>query len=682
MADATIRNIALAGHAGSGKTLLAEALLTAMGVIPQPGDPLQGTTRSDFDPEEARRHMSVQTALLSGHWQSAKINILDTPGFPDFWPDTQRALRAADAVVLVLDAAKGVEVISARVWQEAASLGLPVFLAITRLDDDKAQFDRTVAAAADSFGSGIVAYTVPLEGGVADLLAGRLDTGSGFRPLEASPLAALAGRRTPVVEAAAEQDDALLERYFDGSDLGPDELKQAWRQGLIGRHLFPAFAVTAKTGQGVRALLDAIVALGPTPQEHPPLTCSDPATGESWTVDVGAERVLCGWIFKTFHDPYAGKISLFRLYSGSLQADDTVWDANRGHAERFGRHFTLVGKDHLPLDGVMAGDIAAVAKLKDAQTGDTILAQGLSGKPFVIATPQPSPPLYAVAITPKGKGDDNKLSSLLHRLKEDDPNLIVTVEPGTHRTVIGGTGQTHVEVALRRLEAAGIQLDVSPPQIPYRETITAVAQAQGKHKKQTGGHGQYGDAWLRLEPLPEGQGYEFASEVVGGVVPKPFIPAVDKGVQESLQQGPLIGAPVVDLRAVLYDGSAHSVDSSEMSFKMAAHLAFKKAFAAAKPILLEPLLQLTVTVPEAMTGDVISDLTTRRARVQGIDTVGHLQVIRAIAPMAEVVAYAPILTSITRGAGSYSAEFSHYEPVPPQLQERLIAAHTEHPLAA
>jgi elongation factor G len=682
MAPTTIRNVVLAGHAGSGKTLLADALLTAMGVIPQPGDPLQGTTRSDFDPEETRRHMSVQTALLSGEWRGAKINILDTPGYPDFWPETQRALRAADAVVLVLDAAKGVEVISSRVWQEAASLGLPVFIAVARLDDDKADFTRSVAAAADSFGKGVWAYTVPMAGGVADLLAGTVDTGQQPRPQNEAERERLAGQRTPVVEAAAELDDALLERYFNGGDLGPEELKAAWRQGVIGRRLFPAFAITAKNGQGVRALLDALVDLGPTPMERPPLTVMDPAGGEPWTIAVGKERLLCGWIFKTFHDPYAGKISLFRLYSGSLHADETVWDANRAHAERFGRLFTLVGKDHLPMEAVMAGDIGAVAKLKDAQTGDTLLAQAMSAKPFMIQPQKPAPPLYAVAITPKGKGDDNKLSTQLHRLKEDDPSLIISVEPGTHRTVIGGTGQTHVDVALHRLQAAGIDLDVSPPQIPYRETITTVAQAQGKHKKQTGGHGQYGDVWLRLEPLTEGQGYQFGSEVVGGVVPKQFVPAVDKGVQESLAQGPLIGAPVVDLRAVIYDGSAHSVDSSEMSFKMAAHLAFRKAFAMGKPILLEPMLQMTVTVPETMTGDVISDLTTRRARVQGIETIGHLQVVRAMAPMAEVVEYAPILTSITRGAGSYSAEFAHYEPVPPQLQDKLIAAHGQAPLAA
>jgi elongation factor G len=682
MAPKTIRNVALAGHAGSGKTLLADALLTAMGVIPHPGDPLVGTTRSDFDPEEARRHMSVQTALLHGTWRETTINLLDTPGFPDFWPETQRTLLAADAVILVLDATKGVEVLSARVWAEAARLGLPVFLVLTRLDGDPDSFGAALAALSDSFGPGLTALTVPASGGIAHLLAGTQDDGRTHAPLHPVDESRLATARTAVIEAAADQDDALLERYVGGTDLAIDDVRRAWRHGVVGRRLFPVLAVMAKTGPGVAGLLDALVDFGPDPAEHPPVLCQDPTTSEQWPVPMGAEKALCGLIFKTFHDPYAGKISLFRVFSGTLHPDDSVWNANRQHNERFGRLFTLVGKEHLPLESVGPGDIAAVAKLKDAQTGDTILAQAMSAKPFVIVTPPAALPLYAVAITPKANGDDTKLSTVLHRLREGDPSLSVAVEPGTHRTVIGGTGQTQVDVALQRLQAAGIALDVSPPQIPYRETITVVAQAQGKHKKQTGGHGQYGDAWLRLEPLDEGKGYQFASEVVGGAVPKAFIPAVDKGVQESLLRGPLIGAPVVDLKAVITDGSAHAVDSSEMAFRMAAHLAFKKAFALAQPILLEPLLQLTVTVPEAMTGDVISDLTTRRAKVQGIDTVGHLQVIRAIAPMAEVVSYAPILTSITRGAGSYSAEFAHYEPVPPALQAKLIASLAEQPLAA
>lgn len=682
MADGTIRNIAVAGHAGSGKTLLAEAMMTAMGVIPKPGDSPPGTTHSDFDPEEQRRRHSLQTSLLSGTWQGITINVLDTPGHPDFWGDAQRALRAADAVLLVLDATKGFDVVSARIWQEAGTLALPVFVVVTHGDAGATPYDQTVRAVADACGAAIVAVTVPVAAGVADLLASRLDGGADGQPLTAAQTAAVATPRTAAVEAAVEQDDGLLERYLDGGTLAPEELWQAWRQGVIGRRLFPAFAVTPPTGVGIRALLDAIVALGPTPSERPPLTCQDPATGETWTVAVAGETVLCGWIFKTFHDPYAGKISLFRLFSGTLRPDETVWDASRGHAERVGRLFRLVGKDHVPLDAVGAGDIAAVAKLKDAQTGDTLLPPGLAASPFVLEPPPAPPALYAVAITPQGKGDENKLGSLLHRLREDDPDLAVSVEPGTHRTVIGGAGPTHVEIALHRLTAAGIALDVSAPRIPYRETVTAVAQAQGKHKKQTGGHGQYGDVWLRLEPLSEGQGYAFASEVVGGAIPKALIPAVDKGIQESLAHGPLIGAPVVDVRAVVFDGSAHSVDSSEMAFKLAAHLAFKKAFAAARPILLEPLLHLAVTVPEALTGDVISDLTTRRARIQGIDTVGHHQVVRALAPMAEVVAYAPILTSLTRGTGSYTATFAHYEPVPPLLQDKLIAAHADHALAA
>ncbi|MBC7545422.1 MAG: elongation factor G [Candidatus Sericytochromatia bacterium] len=681
MSQVAIRNVVLVGHAGSGKTMLAEAMLVAMGVIPALGDPLLGTTRSDFDAEETWRHMSVQTALLSGRWRDTKINLLDTPGFSDFWPDVQRTMRASDAVVLVLDGAKGIEVMSQRVWREAAALGLPVFLVATKLDGDQADFARTVAGAVEGFGPGIWPNSVPVGvgadlRGVADLLSGMLDTGLGApHAWSGDDAAGLAAHRTPFIEAATELEDALLERYLDGEELTAEELRQAWRRGVLARRLVPAFAVAAKRGLGVRALLDGLVNLAPTPQERPQMTCSDPAGGESWTIDITGERVLCAYIFKTFHDSYAGRISLFRVFSGTLHPDETTWNAHRAHHERFGRLFTLVGKEHVPLGEVVAGDIGAVAKLKDAQTGDTILAQAMAARPFTVF-PLPQPPaLYAVAITPKGKGDDTKLSTLLHRLRGDDPALTVTVEAGTHRTVLGGPGQTVVDVALHRLQQAGLDVDVSPPQIPYRETITRIVQAQGRHKKQTGGHGQFGDVWLRLEPLPEGSGYAYASEVVGGAVPKQFIPAVDKGVQETLAHGPLIGAPVVDVRAVLYDGSSHAVDSSEMSFKLAAHLAFKKACHDAHPILLEPMLLLQITVPEAMTGDVISDLTTRRARVQGIDTLGHLQVVRAIAPMSEMVAYAPILTSTTRGTGSYSAEFAHYEPVPPALQDKLVAAH-------
>jgi elongation factor G len=680
MSPTAIRNVALVGQAGSGKTALAEAMLVAMGVIHQAGDVLAGTTHSDFDAEEIRRHMSMQTALLTGRWKNTKINLLDTPGYADFWPDTQRAIRAADAVLLVLDGTKGIEVQTQRAWTEAATLGLPVMLVVTKLDAAKADFLAVVSDVHGTLSPDTWSCTVPVGSGpeltgVAELLTGTLDAGGPMRAWTAVEAEAFSQQRTVFMEAATELDEGLLDRYLAGETITVGELGLAWRQDVVTRKLFPVLAVSAQQGLGVQALLDSIVDLAPAPEERPPLLCTDPASGETWTVDMADEKMLCAWIFKTFHDPYAGKTSLFRVYSGMLRPDETVWDATRAQPERFGRLFTLVGKEHIPVEEVQPGDIAAVAKLKEAQTGDTILAQALSSRPFVVNLLPSPPPLYAVALTPTAKGEDQKLSSLLHRLHEDEPSLTVSVEDGTHRTILAGTGQTEVEVALHRLEAAGLHLDVSPPQIPYRETITRVARAQGKHKKQTGGHGQYGDVWLRLEPRPEGSGYAYASEVVGGVVPKAYLPAVDRGVQEVAAHGPLIGAPVVDFQAVIYDGSSHSVDSSEMAFKMAAHLAFKKAYAEAAPLLLEPMLHLSVTVPEDMTGDVISDLATRRAQVQGIDTLGHLQVVRALVPMAEVVAYAPVLSSITRGSGTYSAEFAHYEPVPPAIQDKLLDEH-------
>lgn len=673
-----IRNVALIGHSGAGKSTLAEAMLMAMGSIAR-ADPTQGPLTSDYDGEEARRHQSLQTTLLTGHWQDVKINLVDTPGLADFAYDTRCALRAVDAAILVLDGVKGLEAHSARLWDEARQLGLPVFVAVTKLDADKANFAQAVAST-EPLQTPIWPLTVPTDRGegVARLLEGTIQQGD--RP--ASHWSVAQGTsyetdRTRALEAATEDDDALLERYLNGETVSQADSERAWRQGVVAGRLIPAFATSARTGGGIPALLDALVALGPNPDERPADTCLDPTTGERWTLRLADETLHCAWVFKTLHDPYAGKISLLRVYAGTLHPDETAYNATRGQSERFGRLSTMLGKQPLPMPLIGPGDIGAVAKLKETQTGDTIIAAALSTRPFVLAPATPPPALYAVALLPHGKGDESKLATVLSRLKEADPSLSVSVETGTRRTVLGGQGPTHVEIALARLAAAGVQVGTTPPQIPYRETITTTAQAQGKHKKQTGGHGQYGDVWLRLEPLGEGEGYQFASEVVGGVVPKPFIPAVDKGVQEALAHGGLIGAPVVDLRAVVYDGSHHSVDSSEMSFKMAAQLAFKKAFGQARPILLEPMLRLAVTVPEASTGDVISDLTTRRARVQGIETLGAWQVVRAIAPMSEVVEYSAVLTSVTRGAGSYSAEFAGYEPVPQAVSDRLIAAHRE-----
>jgi elongation factor G len=665
-----IHNVVLVSHGGAGKTSLAEALLYLSGGITRLGRVEEGTTTSDYDPDETKRHMSVSTSLVPFEWADHKINVLDAPGYADFFGEVVGALRVADLAVVVVDAASGVQVGTELVWRKADEFGLPRAIVLNKMERENASFDRTLQELRQRFGSKVVPLVAPIGSeqgfaGAVDLIS--LTTYRATAEGEAADeqtQAAVGPYREMLIEAAAELDDDLIAKYLEGEPLEEAEIARVVRQGIGAGALVPVFCGSATHLHGVGALLHALAQYAPS-AANSPMILQD---GEQRPGSL--EGPLAALVFKTISDPYLGRLNFFRVYSGALASDSHVWNTVKEGEERIGQLFVMRGKQQEPVAKVPWGDIGAVAKLHDTSTGDTLSTKdtGLRIKPATFPDPA-----YAASVQPKTKADTDKLSSALQRIQEEDPSIHVYREGTTGETIIAGLGESHVEIATERMQRKfGVGVTIGAPKVPYRETVSGSSKAQGRYKRQTGGHGQFGDVWVEIEPLPRGAGFEFADRVVGGVVPRQYIPAVEKGVREALAEGLLAGYPVVDVRVTLYDGSYHPVDSSEMAFKIAGSLGFKKAAAEAKPVILEPVMGVEITVPDEYTGDVMGDLNSKRARVLGMNPENGRTTISAMVPQSEMLRYATDLRSITQGRGYYTMSFSHYEELPAHIAQQLV----------
>lgn len=670
-----VRNVVFVGHSSSGKTTLSEALLFNTGATTRLGRVEDSTTVSDFDPEEQRRKISISTSLVPCEWNGYKINILDTPGYVDFVGEVKGALRVADCAVILVDAVSGIEVGTELVWQYCDEAKLPRVIYINKMDRENANFERVLDQLRERFGKCVVAMQVPVGSeaafkGEVNVISRKAFIGTEEGPLPADLKNAVEERRTQLVEIAAESDDKLIEKYLGGEELTDEEIRLGLDAGIRSGALVPVLCGAAAQNVGVGYLLRFFADYSPSPLDMPAPQAENPVTHSTEKLQVNESGPLASFVFKTLADPYVGKLTCFRVYSGAMVSDSRVQNARTGAEERIGQLYILRGKEQFPIKHVNAGDIGAVAKLQDTQTNDTMCDKGHALMLPRIVYPNP---VYSVALTPKTKTDLDKMGSALARLVDEDPTLRVYREPDTSESIMAAMGDSHVDVAVRRLKQKfGVELLTSLPKVPYKETITKTVEVQGRHKKQTGGRGQFGDTWIRFEPLPRGSGFEFAEEVFGGSVPNQYIPAVEKGMREIIQKGALAGYPATDFRAVLYDGSYHAVDSSEMAFKLAAHKAFKAGFPQANPVLIEPVMNVEITVPENFMGDVIGDLNTKRARVLGMDQRSGSAIVTAQAPLAEIERYATDLRSMTQGRGYFKMEFSHYEVVPTHITQQIV----------
>jgi len=677
-----VRNVVVVGQGGVGKTMTADAMLFAAGVTTRLGRTDDGSSSFDTEPEEIRRKSSVTAALHPASWRKHDLTIIDTPGYSAFLHDARNCLSAATGAVLVLGPTGGeIKVEGEKLWRWMGEQGLPVIAFVTRLDRERA----TLEAALEDLKlleakPAVLQIPIGAEGefrGVVDLLSRRawLAAGEGAPAKEADVPAelgdAVTAARERLVETIAEADDELLEKYLEGTELTEEELRRGLRTGTHARALLPILCGAAGRGIGTAGLLDAVVDLLPSPADAPPWQGTDPKTGDTIERAPDPTAPFSAFVFKTIVDPHAGKLSVARIVSGRLAAHAAAVNATRDAHERLGTSLRVEGKKQSQITEAQAGDIVAFTKLKDTHSGDTLCDEKAR---IVFPELADTPAVISFALQTKNKADDDKVMQGLHRLMEEDTALRVLRNEQTNEFVVSGAGQLHVEMAIERLKRKfGVEAELKAPKVPYRETIKGTARAQGKHKRQTGGHGQYGDCWLELAPLPRGSGFEFEDAVVGGVIPRQFIPAVEKGIRELLPHGILAGYPIVDVKGKVYDGSYHDVDSSEMAFKIAASLGFRKAFEMAKPVLLEPIMLITVTVPDDSMGDIIGDLNSRRGRVLGAEPKGGgMQAIRANVPMAEILRYAPDLRSMTSGRGDFEMELARYEEVPGHIAERLV----------
>lgn len=670
-----IRNVVLLSHAGAGKTSTTEAILFTTKAINRLGKVDEGTSTSDYDPDEIKRKISINLTLLPCEWQDTKINLIDTPGYSDFVGEVKAAIRVSEGAIITICAASGVEVGTEQVWDYCKEASLPRLIFANKMERENADFFRTVGEIQSKFGPKCLPIQLPIGSqanfeGVVDLLTLKSYTGSPAKEggIPASVESQVNSFREKLVEAIAETDDKLIEKYLGGEELSPEELKAGLRQGTKDGSIVPILAGSALQNMGINWLLDAVHDYLPSPKEREVIIADDSTEQKS---EPSMDAPLAALVFKTSADPYVGKLTYFRVYNGAIDSNSHVWNAVRDAAERIGQLFILRGKNQEPVSKLCAGDIGAVAKLAVTSTGDTLCRQD---KPIKIIPIQFPEPIFGEAVYPKTKADLDKLGEALTRISEEDPTLHVRRETDTGESILYGIGETQLSVAADKMQRKfGVGVNLETPKVPYKETITASANGEHKHKKQSGGHGQYGHVLLEVAPLPRGSGNEFGDRVVGGSVPKNYIPAVEKGVKEAIQDGVLAHFPVVDVKTTLYDGSFHPVDSSEICFKIAGSQAFKKGLALAHPILLEPLVNISITVPRDMTGDIIGDLNTKRARVQGMNPAGDLNIIEAQVPLAEVLRYAIDLKSMTQGRGSYTLEPSHYEQVPAHIIQKITA---------
>ncbi len=674
-----IRNVALVGHSGAGKTTLAEALLFRAGTISRLGRIEDGNTVTDFDPEEHERGMSLSLALAPFEWHDHKINVIDTPGAPDFIADVYAALHVADLAVFVVSAVDGIEVGTERAWRVAEEFGVPRMVFINKLDKEQASFDRTLDQLRDRFGAGIAPIELPIGEeasfhGVADLFTDKAYVYDSGAAQEAEIPDDLEAREHEVhdnlVEGIVVADDELLERYLEGDIPAAAELEKMMAIGVADATVFPVVCGSATGPIAVDRLATFIVEIGPSPLRRK--TMSVMAGGSEVEIDLRSDGDPLIQVFKTIADPYVGQISLFRVLSGRLNPEQTLNNQRSGSDEKLSKIAVMVGKESEAVDYLPMGDLGAVAKLNDTGTGDTLSVKSQPVKAPPIMKPTP---VLATAVKAKTQADTDKLANALRRIQQEDPVLVVERNAETKQTLMRGMGETHLTITLQRLNRKfGVEVDTEAVRVPYRETISRPAQAEGKYKKQSGGHGQFGVAMLKVEPAQRGEGFEFVDEIKGGSIPRQFIPAVEQGIVETMADGGTVGFPVVDVRVRCYDGKYHSVDSSEMSFKMAGRLGFKAAMADAGPIILEPISKIEVSVPASYQGDVMGDLSSRRGQVQGTDAApGGRQLITALVPTSEIISYAMDLRSLTQGWGTFTAEHDHYQELPSHLTDKVVA---------
>ena len=663
-----LRNIAILAHAGAGKTSVCEALLFNTKAITRLGKVDEGNTVSDYEPEEVRRKSSVQMAIIPCTSEGHKVNLLDTTGYDDFIGEVISGLRVAEGAVIVVAAPAGVEVGTERSWNRCEEGVIPRIFFINKMDRENASFSRSLESIQSQFGRKCVPLQIPI--GSEQSFKGTVDI---LRPPDQVPdevADEVKDARERLTEAVAETDDDLAIKYLDGEEISQEEISLGLRKAVLSGDLVPVLVGSATMNLGVQELHEAIIGYLPSPAEGKQVTVGNPATGEVAEVRPDPEAPLAAFVFKTTADPFVGRLCLFRVYGGTLRSNSEVWNDARNQTERVGQLYVLRGKTQEQVQEIGPGDIGAVPKLAATVTGDT-----LCHREHPVAFDPINFPVgyYTMAIKPKTKADVDKMSTALSRIVEEDPSLRLSREMDTSETLISGLGDAHVEVAMERVHRKfGIDLELQLPKVPYRETITSVTRAEYKHKKQTGGHGQYGHVVLRLEPLERGQGFEFGREVVGGSVPKEYIPPVEKGIVKALQEGVLAGYPVVDMKAVLFDGSFHDVDSSAICFEIAGSYAVRKGVGEANPVLLEPIMSLTVTVPDSFNGDVIGDLNSKRGKIMGMIPQGRETIIEAEVPQAELLRYATDLRAMSQGRGSYVVEFSHYEGVPENIAQKVV----------
>jgi elongation factor G len=678
-----IRNIALVAHGGSGKTTLLEALLYVAGAIDRQGRIEDGNTVSDFDQEEIRRKTSIHAALAYCEWNDCKVNLIDVPGYADFLGETAGALRASDGAIFVASAqSQGVDVGFETAWEYARREGIARAVFVNKMDKENADYMRLVDSLRNRYGKAIAPAELPIGAGpsfhgVVDLVhkkayifeAGqKVDHPEGIPDEMADQVEAY---RDQLIESAVENDDELLEKYLGGEELTNAEIERGLHEGMVAGKVVPVVCGAAVRDMGVRMLLDLVTAEFPAPTERPACPAKDGATRPC-----SESAPLSAQIFKTIADPYVGKLTYVRVFSGVMKSDSSVFNSRTGKEERIGQLYILRGKQQTPVQDVAAGDIVVVPKLAESRTGDTLCEKAKQIAYKEIEFPEP---VYAQAIVAKTKADEDKLGSALHRLEEENPTFALKRDPNTGETLLIGTGEAMIDMLVERLSRFGAHVETKPPHVPFLETVTAKSKAEGKHKKQTGGRGQFGDCWIEMEPLERGAGYEFVDRVVGGAIPRQYIPAVDKGVQEAMARGLLSGNPMVDIRVTVYDGKYHDVDSSEAAFKIAGSLAFQNAALAARPVLLEPVLDVTVVVPEEYMGDVIGDINSRRGKVLGMErqngdaNAPAMQVVHALVPQYEMLRYAIDLRSLTHGRGSFHSEPSHYEEAPALIAQKVMA---------
>jgi len=679
----SLRNLAIVGHGGTGKTSLCESFLFISGKNERLGRVDDGTSIMDYEPEEQKRRISISSSINFVEWNKYKINIIDTPGDSNFTYDIKCSMSVVENALVVIDAVSGVEFQTQKVWEYADGFNLPRIVFINRLDRERADFSAALASIKNKFSKKVTPVCLPIGkedkfNGIVDLISSKAhlfsdNKGAGkATDIPADMADEAKNMRSAMVEDIAETDDDLMNKYLEAGELTAEEIKQGLRKGVTSGNLIPVVCGSAIKGIGISLLLDLIVDSMASPVNRGAIKGKKPGGDAAAERKTSEDEPFSAIVFKTIADPYAGRLTLFRVYSGKLNPDSSIYNSTKKISEKFGNIFFLEGKNQKPAEVLIPGDIAGVAKLKETVTGDTLCNEKA---PIIFEKVEVPPPIMSFAIEPKSRGDEEKIASSLHRLTEEDPTIVFSRDLQTKEMILSGMGQVHIEVNIEKMKRKfGVEVNLHTPKVPYKETIKGKTNVQGKYKKQSGGRGQFGDCWIDIEPLPRGTGFEFADKIVGGVIPQQYRPAVEKGIVEAAAEGVLAGYPVVDFKISLVDGSYHTVDSSEMAFKIAGSMAFKKGVMQCQPILLEPIVNIDIEIPEEYMGDVIGDLNSRRGRVLGMDTKGTNQVIKGQVPLAEILKYAPDLRSMTSGRGNFTYTHSHYEEVPSFIAEKIIAA--------